>query len=637
MARSNTSQIFTETIQDYGMYETQNIQIIEGLLFSQYKIIKMCEYYSNSKYLFGNKDELNRDKPFYNIVNFRVTIAKTATDLDIKDIQIGSDDPNHYVHSMLLQKEGYEWMKATDYGLALNERGQTRAKYGGVLVKKVMEEGELKIDTVDWRNVATDQVDTLGGAIIETHYMTPQELMDKQGIWNAGGDDILKEAIIASKKTYAKGAKYSLKNEQHNTDRIVVREVTGRYPASYLYEFNNDQEYIADDTDEYRYTLQHYFFADINNKEFRFFGEEMKDEDFQYKYLPWERMPGRALGRGVIEDSEEAQVWTNDAVVSEKLATDIGGKVLVSTTSKTVGGNILELDNGHIFELENGTEIHAENLEPAAIGEFQNQIDRWKAQADDATSSYDANSGKQPPADTPYSQTALLNQVAAKPFDYRREEAGIFETEIWNEWIIPHLIKKLYSGHILATDFTDEELQMIDGSFSRFRVNEKVWEQIGANKIVSYEQYQSAVQLDMASMKGSKRFLQIPDGYFDDIQAKVTVLTTGEQKNKAAILQSLSTILGEVMQTYNAQTNTFAVLENPVMARIFGTILELSGAGISPSSLGIGGNQAQTPAQGQAPTGQPQAAQTQPASPSGSAMPLAAPSPIQGISAPQTA
>lgn len=628
MARASTSKIFVETTQDFGLYETQNIQIIDGLLFNQYKIIKMCEYYSNSKYLFGNKDEMNRDKPFYNIVNFRVTIAKTATDLDIKDIQIGSDDPEHYVHSMLLQKEGYEWMKSVDYGQTLNERGQTRAKYGGVLVKRVFgDDDELNIETVDWRNVATDQVDTLGGAIIETHYMTPQELMKKQGVWDAGGDDVLKQAIIASKKVYAKGAKYALKNEQHNTDRIVVREVTGRYPASYLAEFNNETE-DPDDEDEYRYTLQHYFFADINNKEFRFFGEELSDDAFQYKYLPWEKMPGRALGRGVIEDSEEAQVWTNDSVVSEKNATDIGGKVLISTTSKKVGGNILELDNGHIFELENGTELNAANLEPAAIGEYQNQIDRWKAQADDATSSYDANSGKQPPADTPYSQTALLNQVAAKPFDYRREEAGIFETEIWDEWIIPHLVKKLYKGHILATDFSDEELQVIDGTFSKWRVNAKVLEQIGSGKIVSYEQYQAAIQLDMVTMKGKKRFLQIPDGFFDDVQAKVTVLTTGEQKNKAAILQSLSTILGEVMQTYNAQTNSFAVLENPVMARIFGTILELSGAGISPASLGIGGNQAQTPAQG-APTGQPQAPQAQPTGQSGNPMLLAAPSPVQ--------
>lgn len=72
---------------------------MEGLTFSQWKTIRMCEFYSNSRYLgsFGgmtsngvlienrNQDELGRDAPFYNIVNFRVTIAKVATDLDVKE------------------------------------------------------------------------------------------------------------------------------------------------------------------------------------------------------------------------------------------------------------------------------------------------------------------------------------------------------------------------------------------------------------------------------------------------------------------------------------------------------------------------------------------------------------------------
>lgn len=602
MAKTQTSEIFKQTMEDYGLYETQNIQIVPGLLYNQFKIIKMCEFYSNSKYLNGNQDEMQREKPFYNIVNFRVTLAKTATDLDIKDIQIGSDDPQHYVHSMLLQKEGYEWMKNVNYGDSLNKRGQVRAKYGGVLVKRTYdEEGEMHIDGVDWRNVATDQVDILGGGIIETHYMSSQEIMRKAGVW----DEVeCRAAIIAAAKAYGKSAKYDLNDEQHNTNRVIVKEVTGEYPASYLGEFLNDSDAIYSDDDDYRYTLQHYFFADVNGKEFRFFGEELTEEQFQYNYLPWEEMPGRGLGRGITEDSEEAQVWTNDAVIGEHTATDIGGKVLISTDSKQVGSNILEIDNGRIFEIETGKSINALNLEPAAIGEFENQITRWKAQVDDATSAYDANSGKQPPADTPYSQTALLNQVAAKPFDYRREEAGIFETRLWEKWVIPHLIKQLYASHLLATDFTDEELDVIDTTFARWNVNQKVMDAIMSGKIVDADQYKTAIDTFKAQMKGKRRFLEIPEGFFDDVEAKVTVMTTGEQKNKAAILQSLSTILSTVMESYNQQTGKFAVLEDPIMARIFGTILELSGAGISPISLGIGGNSAQTP-QGVAPVGQP--------------------------------
>lgn len=605
-----TYKIFNEVNDLIRDYETRPIQIMEGLHFNQYQMLKTCEYYSNSKYLGGNKDELQRDKPFYNIVNYRVTLAKVATDLDIKDVQIGSDDPQHYVHSMLLQKEAYEWMKdkTVNFSNFLNDFGQTRAKYGGALVKRTYVDDELHVDVVDWRNVTTDQVNTTSGAIVETHYMTPVELMKKKEVWTLSN---LVDVIKANEKSNAKSSKYSQKEEQHNTDRIIVRETTGQFAQSYYNDFVGEEVLDADD---YIYGLQHYFFADINGQCFPLFAEELDEKDFQYMYLPWETMPGRALGRGVIEDAQEAQVWTNDAVINEKNAMDLAGKVVLKTTSKQVGANILEIDNGRIFEMEDGKELDVLSLEPSALGEFNNQVQRWQNQANDATSSYDANSGKQPPSDTPYSQTALLNQVAAKPFDYRREEAGIFLSEMFEQWIIPYLVKKLYADHILATDFTQEELDYIDNTFATWSVNQKLIDAVLDGKIVTAQEYQDAITTFKAGMKGKRRFLQIPTGFFKDIEAKVTVLTTGEQKNKAAILQSLSTILGEVMQSYQPQTGKFAVLEDPTMARIFGTILELSGAGISPVSLGIGTTTPGTnvaPA-GQAPMQQPQGAATGP-------------------------
>jgi hypothetical protein len=617
-------KIYNEVKDLLGNYETRPVEIIPGLYFNQYKTIKMCEFYANSKYLGGKTDELQggyfeRDKPFYNIVNFRVTLAKVATQLDIKDVQITSDNPSHYIHSMLLQKEAYEWMKVTNFENFLNEMGQTRAKYGGVLVKRTFVknddgEEELVIEVEDWRNTATDQVKVLDGAIIVTHYMTPSQLMAKDGVW-----DNVREFIQANEKAMTKASKYDQKHEQHNTDRAIVYEVTGEFARAFLKDFHNEE---LEDDDEYNYENMHYFIGDVNGKPYPLFGEIQSKKDFQYKYLDWEKMPGRALGRGVIEDAEEAQVWTNDSVINEKNAMDLAGKVVIKTTSKTAGANILEVDNGRIFELEQGEEFDSVSLEPSAIGEFENQITRWKAQADDATGSYDANTGKQPPANTPFAQTEMLNQVGDKPLDYRRGEAGKFLTEIFDDWVVPFLVKKLYAGHLLPTDFTQEELEVIDQTFATWSVNQKAIEAILSGKILTAGAYQTAIATYRANLKGSRRFLEIPEGFFKDVEAQVTVITTGEQKNKAAILQSLSTILADVQQTYNPQTGTFAVLENPVMARIFGTILELSGAGISPVSLGIG---MQSPTQG-AGTPSVQAAPQQAAAPSPQA-PI--PSPIQ--------
>jgi hypothetical protein len=284
---------------------------------------------------------------------------------------------------------------------------------------------------------------------------------------------------------------------------------------------------------------------------------------------------------------------------------DLAGKVVLKTTSKKIGNNILEIDNGKIFELEEGKEFDVLNLTPAALGQFENQMAKWKEQADGATSSYDGITGEQPPSGTPYSQTALLNQIASKPFDYRREEAGIFLTRVFDKWIIPHLIKKLKKKHILATDFDEEELAMIDQDFSTHRANEKVKERLLKGEYTSPEEYQAFIEAE--KILGVKRYLEMPDNYFDGIEAKVTVDPTGEMRNKQAVLQSLSTLMGDVVKSFNPNTGTFGVFDNPQLSKIFGTILELSGAGISPASLGLGKQQTSATAVNSAPV-QPQPA-----------------------------
>lgn len=594
-------KICSEIKQLESNYETGYINILEGLPFSQWKTIRMCEFYANSKYMGdfgvltqglyamnlvqGNKDELGRDAPFYNIVNFRVTIAKVATDLDVKDIDITSDDPQHYVKAMLLRKEAYEWMKANNFALFLNRMGYTRAKYGGVLVKKYEEKGDLELQVLQWKNAITDQINIIDNPIVERQYMTYADLLKKKDVW----ENV--EEVLKTNQNLAAAKKYGVKQV---SNRICVYEVKGEFPIEYLKNAKDEQ---TEESDKYDYSLQQYYIADVYGKSYILFASDLKESP--YDYLPWEEMEGRALGRGVIEDAEEAQVWTNDAIKNEKNAMDLAGKVVLKTTSKKLANNILEVDNGKIFELEDGKELDKLELTPSSLSEYTNQINRWKEQADGATSSYDANTGEQPPANTPYSQTALLSQIASKPFDYRREEAGIFLTKLFDKWIIPHLIKTLKKKHILATDFDEDELAMIDKDFQVSRANDAVKQALLQGKFVTPDQYQAI--LESEKLLGTKRYLQIPDNYFDDIETKVTVDPTGEMRNKQAVLQSLSSLMDSVMKSFNPNTGTFGVFDNPQLSKIFNTILEISGAGISPASLAGKTQQPSAPVQSTAP------------------------------------
>jgi hypothetical protein len=571
--------IYKEVQSIIDRYDTA-ITIMDGLSFSQKKTIKMAEFYSNSKYLGGDFDELGRIKPFYNIVNFRVTLAKVATDMDIKDLQLVSDNPQQQVKSMLLNREAYEWMKKADFSTFLNDFGYKRAKYGGVLVKKTEVNGELKIEVVNWRNVYTDQIDILDNPIVECHYLTPIELKRKEDKWD-NVQEILEKMSKRQKST---------KNEE-DLNRVKVYEVHGEFPISYLKEQKGEE---VKDEDEYTYQQQVHFIAEIDEQEIYLFSD--KEKESPYDYLPWEEMEGRALGRGVIEDSEQAQIWTNHSIINETNAMDLAGKVVMKTDSKSIGQNILEIDNGKIFELEAGEDINPVNLTPSALGQFQAQINRWRDQIDNATGAFDSITGEQPPSGTPYSQTVFLNQVASRPYDYRIEEMGIFLSRIFDKWIIPHLVKNLYKKHILISEFSEEELAVIDQAFIKY-TNKVFIDKVlqmptdGSMELPTQETFDNQLESIMSKVRGNgaKRYIEIPEGYFDDVSVKTTLLSTNEMRNKGIILQSLSSVLQTVIASYDPNTQSFAVLEDPTLSKIFGQILEYSNIpGLSAVSLGIG-------------------------------------------------
>lgn len=606
MKDTTNYKIYQELKEIETNYKSTSLEKVSGLYRSQYQVIKMCEYYSDSRYLgayVGNKKSIGSgsiDVPFYNIVNYRVALAKTATDLDIKDIQIISDNPEHQVESMLLNREAYEWMKNSGFAKTLNQMGTTRPKYGGYLIKQTTDEdNELRIDVVRWTNVSTDQNDILGGAIVECHHMSPVELKKKDGVWYD-----IQDVLIAWKKIKA--------SDRPTT--IDVYEITGEFPK----EIYNDAEGVeSTDEDKYTYSLQHYFIADVDGKYYKLFCEELKGliTDY-YEYLTWEDN-GFGLGRGVIEDSEEAQVWTNDAVINESIAMSLAGRVGIKTNSKTLGNNILEHDHGKIYELKSNEDMNTFNLAPAALPQYQNQIEKWKAQANDVTSSYDSAVGETPPSGTPLGTTQLLNAVSSKPFDYKREEWGIHITKIFDTWVIPYLIKKIKKDHILVSDFSPDELEMIDESFANYNSNQDIIKEVLQGNIVSPIQQVGMIEGYKKHIKkqGKKRFIEVPNGYFSDIEAKVTVLTTGEQKNKAVILQSLSEIAKFVISTFNPTTGQFGALEDPTLSKLFNQMLELAGTGISPISLGKGASATKAPpATSQpSPTQSPLATPTSPA------------------------
>lgn len=561
----------------------KTIDRVEGLPFSQKKLIKTIEFYTDSKYLNGNKDELGREKPFYNILNGICDVENAAKDLDTKDINIISDDPNHYLEAWLLSKDIQVWMKKVNFGKTLNDIRDTDTRYGSVLAKKVIKRKDnsekiLEIELPEWKNIITDQIDIIKGVKIEIHYITAGELVEMTEWKNI--DKVLEKL-----------------NKGGSSKRVPIYEITGKFPKcvyKQVYAEIYGEVYKQTKKDETTYSNQLYYIAGqpIESGKGEFVDGLVnlycEDEvENVYKYKARKKRAGRAFGVGVMEEGEEAQVWTNDTVLKQYRAMEYTTKVIGQSASKKLKGrNLLtETDDGIILEHEDGKPITSLQLLPAGgLQQYNNLILQWNSQLEKTTSAYAAQRGENPPSGTPYRLQATIINQSNSVFVNLLEDLGIFVGELFNDWIMPFLASELNQEHILAYEFSAEELKEIDKNFAIKNANNKTIEMILQGKIVTQEDYDGFLQNADTFIKQTKghRFIQIPKNFYKNLKAKVTVNITGEQKNKAAIMESLNSVL----ITYgNLLKMGIDLSKDPIMSLLLNEIIEQSGAGISPSQI----------------------------------------------------
>lgn len=571
-------QTITQELEIIKSNYDKTIDLIDGLPFSQKKQIRTIEFRSNSKYLNGQKDELGREKPYFDILNAICDVENAAKDLDTKDISVTSDDGNHYLESFMLSKDIQVWMKEADFGKTLNDMRDKHTRYGSLLVKKCIEKDEdgkkvLKIELPEWKNLITDQVDILGSPIVETHYMTALQIQKMEG-WDDEGKRQLKDRL--------KG--------QGSSKRVPVYEIRGEFSKATFKEVSKEK---ASKSDESTYSYQLYYIAGLPVESGKQTSVEgliplywEDDTEKVYKYLKRKPKDGRDFGVGVMEEGEEAQVWTNDAVLKQFRAMEYTTKVIGQSASKKLKGrNLLtETDDGTILEHEENKPITALSLLPSGgLQQYQSLIEQWNGQLEKTTSAYAAQRGDTPPSGTPFRLQATVLQQSSSVFKVLQQEMGIFITEIFDDWVMPHLATKLNKEHILAYDFSVEELKEIDRNFSVRNANDQAKEKILNGEIVTPEDYVAWMEGADTFIKATKgkRFIQIPKNFYKNLEAKVTVNVTGEQRNKAAVLESLNSILTVV-------ASNPAMMQDPVLSQIVLKIVELSGAGISPVSLSNG-------------------------------------------------
>lgn len=543
---------------------------INGWEWSMKDHIKTSFYYKHGRLINGNDE----NTPVKNITRPLLNLQYRSEDIDVKDILLYVDDPQHYHLSFLVKKYHDDvFVVKNDLDTFIDDTNESKIDYGGALIKEMP---GVRPEVVDMQSIAfCDQTDILKGPIGIKHYFNPAELkeMEAKG-WGSpsnGANMSIDEIIALAEEKRDEGGDDNRENDTPGS-YIEVYEVHGVLP-----------QYFVDDSDSQEYTQQFHIAAFYTAKDGERRGVSLfrkKVAKSPFKFIARDKIFSRGLGFGGAEELFENQVWTNYDVIRMKELLDATSKVIlkaVGTDFKSKYPNgLADVDNLQILEMNEGEDINQIDTTPRSMVLFEKSVAEWERHAQLMASASDPLLGEPAPSGTPFKAQALQVVEGKALHDYRRGKFAKFLEEVYRDWIIPYIVREITNGTKFLTELSTEELQFVvdkvveNEAFNMQKERVLRGETFTAQEV---ELFKNKVREDFLK-DGNKKFLEILKGEFKGKTVRVKINVAGKQKDVSLMTDKLVNIFRQIIA--NPQ-GFMQVMQTPGMSRTFNDILEYSG------------------------------------------------------------
>ncbi len=517
-------------------YLTETVSISEDHDFSQAKLVRRISLFENKIYPTGKFDKQGNYKYWFDIINPGIDSEVKNVDFDTKDIDIYSPRKNDALPCIITNLRVAEYLRVTGQAEEINSAIEEGAGWGNILWKKVKggyERCDLKnIYVINQTASCVNET-----PIIERHQFGSSDLRAKMAVW-----DNVKEVLENCKSdTY----KTTIGTQERETTvpYYDMYERNGEVSVWDLKEAQGDTS--AKDTDKEKYVLAKIIGAGTKGTvsgvsiEFIVYAEELKGKEMEdlYKEYHRGRYKGRWFREGLYELCFDIQVRANQ--VGNQLAQGLEyvAKQLFYSPDKLIMQNL-------ITDLKNGDIIKASQLAhvPVRIDGFDQLVNEWNRlleMRNEICNSREIVTGDSTPGQ-PFRLGALLNQNANKLFDFIREKLSIPFSQMFEQWIVPELIKDLRTQDILRLTGDSD---MID-RLCMLCVDNWYLNNLYALPPHTNDQAMVFKQEELKKLKSRPDLLMkgVKD-VFDDFKPSVSVIITGEQLALDNKLQTIGTFV----------------------------------------------------------------------------------------------
>lgn len=505
-------------------YVSGVVQISEGHIFSQYKLVNRIARYQNEIYPDGIKiDNQGNYKYWFNIISPRVDTEMKNIDFDTKDILLYSDQTKDATAIFLLTAKLKEWMRETGQSIKLNDIVEAGSSWGNVVIKKVKDD----YDIIDLKNfyVINQTAETLEDtSVIERHILTQSDLRSKNGVWN-NVEDVIKNC---GKKEFVK-----VKNQTSTKTQTLYYEIFERNGEVSQKVFNEAQGKKGGSED--KYVLVKIIVAGLGDKKtdgYILYAEEIKE--MPYKEYHRGRYVGRWFRQGLYELLFDIQTRANEIGNQIAKALEWSSKIIFRSKDARIVQNIMiDMENGDIVRTDDLQQVEVRSQ---GIDQLIADWNRTMEQADKLCNSYEITTGKTMPAGTPFRLAKTLDINANKLFDFIREKLGLTIESLFQDWVLNDLVKDIKKQEILRltgdSDYLQRYYEMVINSWYRQNLislpphNQQIAETIKQQKMEELK-------------KRPDILVKLEKGLFNDVKARCRVIITGENIGLVAELDTL--------------------------------------------------------------------------------------------------
>ncbi len=455
----NTASELRKQIGDeIQQFQTEVVQIGESHDFSQAKLVRRIGLFENHIYPTGKFDSQGNYKHWFDIQTNPIDSEVKNIDFDTKNVEAYSPRKSDELLCIVTNLSTKDYMRRTGQAEEFNSAIEEGSGWGNVVWKKVRGSYE-RCDLKNFYVVNQTAKCLDESPAIERHQFSAADLRAMSGKW----ENIALVLETCGSKTYQS----SLGDTSSDTTVpfFDIYERNGEVCVADLKKLKGETP-TEKDEDTY---IQARIIAvgkkgDASNTvniEYILFAEEMKGKKNSdiYKEYHRGRYKGRWFREGIYELTFDLQVRGNEIGNQLARGLEFASKKWFTSEDKLIVQNMMtDMKNGDVLRTKGLTAVETR------MEGFDQLIAEWNriiALRNEITNSNEIVQGDELPSGTPFRLGALYNQNANKLYDFLREKLAIPLSQIFEEWIIPDLIKDLRAEDIIRLTGDSEMLKRL--------------------------------------------------------------------------------------------------------------------------------------------------------------------------------